>query len=80
MIFTEENNEMSHVLFHCRSCFYYSHDDLYRTKCPCNPRSQPWRPSRGSSGPLHLPHTKWYQNGTTGRPARDKIVTLKMES
>lgn len=58
MIFTEENNEMSHVLFHCRSCFYYSHDDLYRTRCPCNPRSQPWRPSRGSSGPLHLPHTK----------------------
>lgn len=37
---TEENNEMSHVLLHFRSCFYYSHDDLYRTKCPHNPRSQ----------------------------------------
>lgn len=32
MMFTEENNKVFHVLVYFRSCFYYSHDNLYKTR------------------------------------------------
>lgn len=32
MMFTEENNEVVHVLVYFRPCFYYSRDNRYKTR------------------------------------------------